>query len=117
MPYFLVFIGGGLGSVVRFLLSRLITLCNVHTLWSTCIANFIACVIVALIISIKVFYQLPFVQPLFIIGFCGGLSTFSTWTYDNYQLLLNGFYGIFTCNIILSIGIGLLPCLFIQRIS
>lgn len=117
MTYLLVFIGGGLGSVIRFLLSRLIAQCNVQELWSTSIANFAACILVAIIISIKVFYQSSFVQPLFIIGFCGGLSTFSTWTFDNYQLLTQGFYGLLICNIILSIGMGLLPFFFIQRFS
>jgi CrcB protein len=117
MSYLLVFIGGGLGSVVRFLLSRLIAHCNVQELWSTSIANFAACILVSLIIFLKVMYQMPFVQPLFIIGFCGGLSTFSTWTFDNYQLLTQGFYGLFICNILLSIGMGLLPFFFFQRLS
>ena len=115
MAYLLVFFGGGLGSVFRFIISGCLVPFNLNVIWSTLTANLIACTIVALLVLSKFFIEHMLLQPFLIIGFCGGLSTFSTWSAENFQLLQSGKYEMFILNVVLSIGMGLLPFILLYR--
>jgi fluoride exporter len=44
---------------------------------------------------------------LVVIGFCGGFSTFSTFSNDNFQLIQQGSWLFLILNVLLSIGVGL----------
>ena len=104
---FYIFIGGGLGSVLRFLVSN-----YTHKLWSintfplgTFVVNIIGCFLIGIFSAyfLKVDNYLKF---LLITGFCGGFTTFSTFSAENISLWENGNYAILLFYIILSVIAG-----------
>lgn len=94
MNYILVFIGGGSGSIVRYLLSRY----YVHQPGAFPLSTFLSNAISSLILGVLLGYmagkQLENSNMrLFIAtGFCGGFSTFSTFSYETFLLLNTGNY-------------------------
>ncbi|MFT5858716.1 MAG: CrcB protein [Flavobacteriaceae bacterium] len=113
MTYLYVFLGGGLGSLARFGLGKLVGSVLVTNFpLGTLFANVLACVILALLV-IGVNPQEEgnsWVQPLLIIGFCGGFSTFSTFSNETFQLLDQGNTFLAILNILISVlvGVGLI---------
>lgn len=100
-----VFIGGGLGSVFRFGISRLMDGKSGQFPLATLLANFFACVLLA----VGVMYILPriqqseFWQAFILIGVCGGFSTFSTFSNESVLLMKSGLYGLVLLNLALNI--------------
>ena len=83
----LVFLGGGLGSTIRFILNKLIP--NDSFPFSTLIVNLIGSFLIGLIISyliknnmLKSDYFL-----LLVVGICGGLTTFSAFSLENLNMI------------------------------
>ncbi|MCT4582613.1 MAG: fluoride efflux transporter CrcB [Flavobacteriales bacterium] len=106
-----IFIGGGLGSVSRYGVSKLVTLFwNGDFPMGTFIANLLSCVVMGLIVG--VFHHKitsPELRGLILIGFCGGFSTFSTFSKETLDLMQNGDYVFALLNVIIS----LVSCLFV----
>ncbi len=91
----LIFFGGGLGSVVRFTLGKWInSLHQQYFPWGTFVVNAIACLVVGLVIGLADHKQIisPNARIFWVIGFCGGFSTFSTFSVETISLIQNGFY-------------------------
>lgn len=91
--FFLVFIGGGLGSIARFSLGRWVQI-NLNTVfpWGTLAVNIASCFILGLIVGLfsqKVFTN-PEIRLLVGTGFCGGFSTFSTFSMETLELFKTG---------------------------
>lgn len=113
---FLVFIGGGLGSVLRFLFSKFIPFQTNAFPWATLLSNVLASLVLAFVVfQFKDSEKWTGIQPLVLIGFCGGLSTFSTFSYENFQLLQQGQLALFWLNVLISFGLGLLAFWFFAR--
>lgn len=113
MNYLLVFIGGGIGSVCRFGISQLLQRYSFDFLWATLLANALSCFIFGFAAEALLKGNLsPQYRFLILTGFCGGFSTFSTFTNETWLLLYNGslLYGF--ANILLSLFVCLI-CLYL----
>jgi len=79
---FLVFIGGGVGSVLRYGISSWIPQPTISTFpWATFMANILATALLAIVLAIG-WTQLQQARWYYLIavGLCGGFSTFSTFS-------------------------------------
>ncbi len=89
-----VFVGGGIGSVLRFLIAKYLNNSDAHTLVfpiGTILANIISCLILGFIIQKNTGIGISNNMKLLLItGFCGGFSTFSTFGYEIYLYLQKG---------------------------
>lgn len=111
---FLVLLGGGIGSVVRYLLSYFLTKNSTTQFpWATFIANCLGCLIIGLLFGYiqKNNVQNETLKLLVITGFCGGFTTFSTFSLENIQFIQNQNYNLALLYTISSIFIGFLGVL------
>jgi CrcB protein len=117
MNWMLVFIGGGIGSVLRYAISQHLVLSKYFP-WATLLSNVLATAILAfLLVYLKSEDKPTWLLPLIGVGFCGGFSTFSTFSAENFQLFEQGQWALLTVNILLSIGAGFGVFLLISRIN
>ena len=105
----LVFLGGGLGSVLRFLISKPFTFDSFTFPWATFIVNLIGSFIIGTVFGyILVKHKLSDEFFVFIVaGFCGGFTTFSAFTFESMSLLRAGQTQLFFTYILASILVGL----------
>ena len=107
-----VFLGGGIGSLTRYGIGLFIGSFYAQPFpLGTLISNVLSCILLALLtvgFADKV-ATFNWIQPLLIVGFCGGFSTFSTFSAETVTLLQAGNYWIALINVLVSLltGIGL----------
>ena len=110
-PYVLVFVGGGAGSLLRYVVGRLIpaTLISrpfpIAILSVNILASFVLGAVVGWALNRSVGEE---ARLLIGVGFCGGLSTFSSFSYDTIVLLQNGRMASALLNIVLNVVFCLL---------
>ncbi|MDZ7900661.1 MAG: fluoride efflux transporter CrcB [Arcicella sp.] len=88
----LVFVGGGLGSITRFVLSKYIQAQFLRNFpFGTLGVNVLASLILGFFIGMMEakFLTNSNYKSLIAVGFCGGFSTFSTFSNDTLQLIQN----------------------------
>ena len=84
MNYLWIFIGGGLGSMTRFLISDLLSKYNYNFPLATLIANFLASLILVFFLAQALAGNgSDFRKAMIMTGFCGGFSTFSTFSAES----------------------------------
>ncbi len=103
-------IGGGAGSIARYLISLLTHKYYQNTFpLATFIVNIIGCLLIGFLLGVfsKNFPGSPELKLLLISGFCGGLTTFSAFSSENMVLLQNGHIITALSYILFSITLGL----------
>lgn len=90
MKWLAVFVGGGLGSMVRFAIGAMFTPIAGLFPWATLAANSLAALLLAWLFASHVKEGNELVWQLLAVGFCGGLSTFSTFSMETVQLMRSG---------------------------
>lgn len=108
MNWIAVFIGGGLGSVSRYFVGiHSAKYINNGFPLGTLIANFLAC----LFLGSAMYYfhdkeiSTPWLKSFLLIGFCGGFSTFSTFSLETIQLFKTGLIGLGIINVLISLAL------------
>ena len=102
---FFIFLGGGFGSILRYAISKLFMADKSSFPWSTLIANFIGCFIIGIVLGwfINNNKQYSDLYVFLSIGFCGGLTTFSTFSVEGLTYLKNGDLLVFITYLLFSI--------------
>ena len=105
----LVFLGGGLGSSLRYVIGRYLNSGSMIP-YGTFLVNVLGSLIIGIILgwAIKNESMNNPVNLLLGIGFCGGFTTFSSFSFENYSLLKTGDYWSFSIYFFGSLLLGLL---------
>lgn len=107
----IVGLGGFIGTVARFLISRYfqVNLTSVFP-WSTFIVNIVGCLLIGIIygISEKGDFLSPEIRLFLTVGICGGFTTFSTFSNDSFLLIREQEWVRFALYTSLSLFIGLM---------
>jgi CrcB protein len=106
----LVFVGGGLGSALRYMISKSFNGYFQHFYLGTFLVNMIGCLLIGLILGLSARNNF-FTQSqtlLLATGFCGGFTTFSAFAFEKHTLLNAGELLHFSFYTISSIAVGIL---------
>lgn len=112
MNFFWVFLGGGIGSVLRYSIS----LGYVNTFsqkWSalaaTLTSNILACIFLAFLWYFQQNSGMSKSAYLLLgTGLCGGFSTFSTFSLETFYFWRNGDWAFAVGNVVVSVALGLI---------
>jgi len=100
-----IFVGGGIGCLTRYGVSKfLLSSGEANFPWATLIANVLSVVVMGVglgFFSAKL--QSESLRLFIITGFCGGFSTFSTFSLETLELFRRGNYMFAAGNIALSV--------------
>jgi CrcB protein len=106
----LVFIGGGVGSSLRYILGKYLNSTQTGIPWGTFTANILGSLLIGIILGLAAKNDtLSQSQTLLLAtGFCGGFTTFSTFAYENHVFLKAGDFTNFALYTIGSFIVGFL---------
>ena len=99
-----VFIGGGTGSLLRYGIGWWIPESGGFP-WATFWTNLLSCAIIGFLLAIVPVLS-ETTRLLLITGFCGGLSTFSTFSRETFQLVQRGEWLIAITYVLASVLAG-----------
>ncbi|MCP3928232.1 MAG: fluoride efflux transporter CrcB [Bacteroidetes bacterium] len=113
LNYLLVFLGGGMGSICRYGISHLLTPYRLTFPYATLIANIISCFILGMLVGMSMKGSInDHYKVLLMAGFCGGFSTFSTFSSETFLLFYNSNISYAFLNIIFSLLICIV-CIYL----
>jgi CrcB protein len=106
----LVFLGGGFGSVLRYLIGKYLNNVETGIPYGTFAANIIGSLLIGIILGLAAKNNtLSQSQTLLLAtGFCGGFTTFSTFAYENHVFLKTGDFTSFAIYTVASFVVGFL---------
>ena len=109
LNYIVVFAGGGIGSVARFILATWI-----GQRWGksfplgTLVINITGSFLIGFLMTLMAerFIENPQWRLLLVVGGLGGYTTFSTFQYETGMLVMDGEIGYAALNAVLSVAVG-----------
>ncbi|SEQ41829.1 camphor resistance protein CrcB [Hyunsoonleella jejuensis] len=105
-----VFLGGGIGSVLRYVIGKYLNSTESGIPYGTFLANILGSLLIGIILGLAAKNDsLTQNQTLLLAtGFCGGFTTFSTFAYENHVFLRSGDFTSFAIYTIASFIVGFL---------
>ncbi len=105
----LVFLGGGLGSSIRYLIGLLLNRNDFLTPFGTFFVNIAGSFIIGLLAgyNLRTLNLNHEYQALLIAGFLGGFTTFSSFAFENLIMLQNEKYLLFLAYFFTTLTVGL----------
>ena len=106
----LVFIGGGFGSVLRFLIGKWLNTTESGFPLATFAVNILGSLCIGIILGYAAKNEALTQNHTLLLatGFCGGFTTFSTFAYENHMFLKSGDFTSFAFYTIASFTVGFL---------
>lgn len=106
----LVFIGGGAGSVLRYIIGKTLNSSQTGIPYGTFAANILGSLLIGIILGLAVKNETLTQNHTLLLatGFCGGFTTFSTFAYENHVFLKSGDFTSFAIYTIASFIFGFL---------
>jgi CrcB protein len=103
-----VFVGGGFGSIARYLLAKYFNSSASGIPYGTFLANILGSLLIGIILGLAAKNDtLTQNQTLLLAtGFCGGFTTFSTFAYENHVFLKSGDFMNFFMYAVGSFALG-----------
>ncbi|HEX9219565.1 MAG TPA: fluoride efflux transporter CrcB [Gemmatimonadaceae bacterium] len=113
MIYLLIALGGAVGSLIRYLIGGAVQRMSASGFpIGTIFVNVSGCFLIGILVRQFLNMQLsPELRALLIVGFCGGYTTFSTFSGETLGLIEGGEYARATSYVVLSVGLCLLATL------
>lgn len=110
-----IFLGGGLGCLVRYLISVLLRMNSLNFPVATFSVNIVGSLVLGFIAAL--YLRQPELHPTVRlalgVGFCGGLTTFSTFSLETFEMIKNGalvsaifyiFVSVLVCLLAVALG-------------
>ena len=109
MTLALVAVGGACGAVLRYVVDQLVTARRTGPFpWGTYVVNVVGCLVLGAVAGFaRGTAAADWVLPLLGTGLCGGLTTFSTFSFETLRLLEDGEWWRAAANVGASLGAGL----------
>lgn len=110
----LVFLGGGFGSVLRYIIGKYLNSPQSGIPFGTFTANILGSLLIGVFLGLAAKNDtLSQNQTLLLAtGFCGGFTTFSTFAYENHVFLKAGDFTSFAVYTVASFVVGFLAVFF-----
>lgn len=102
-------IGSGIGGICRYLISLSISHSHGTFPWGTFAVNIVGCLLIGILwgLTSRCQHLAPSFSLLLMVGFCGGFTTFSTFSKEGLMMLQNNNYTLFALYIIGSVALGI----------
>lgn len=106
----IVGLGSGIGGICRYLISLLMPFANNSFPWGTFTVNIAGCFLIGILWGVTSRFQSisPAFILFFMVGFCGGFTTFSTFSKEGLALLQTNNYTLFVLYTMGSVVLGIL---------